>query len=66
MLTSSEAAIRLNVHINTLRRWSNLGLLPVCRIGSRGDHRFKREDIDNLILTGAPNKIQIDNTEYKI
>ena len=49
MLTSSEAASILNIHVNTLRRWGDLGVLPVYRIGSRGDRRFKRSDIHHLI-----------------
>lgn len=56
MLTSSEAALLLSIHVNTLRRWSNLGFLPVYRIGSRRDRRFKREDINNLVRTGVSNK----------
>ncbi|UCG54554.1 MAG: MEDS domain-containing protein, partial [Dehalococcoidia bacterium] len=50
MLTSTEAATRLRVHVNTLRRWSNEDLLPVYRIGSRGDRRFKTEDIEKFVL----------------
>lgn len=45
MLTTSEVARVLNVHINTVRRWSNQGLLKAYRIGSRGDRRFKKEDV---------------------
>jgi excisionase family DNA binding protein len=45
MLTTSEVARLLNVHINTVRRWSNQGVLKTYRIGSRGDRRFHREDI---------------------
>jgi excisionase family DNA binding protein len=48
MLTTSEVAHLLNVHINTVRRWSNLGILKAYRLGSRGDRRFKREDITNF------------------
>jgi len=62
MLTSSEAASLLDIHVNTLRRWSNLGILPAYRIGSRGDRRFKRKDID-LFLAGISNNTQIDNAE---
>jgi len=36
MLTTSEVARLLNVHINTVRRWSNQGILKTYRIGSRG------------------------------
>ena len=49
MLTTREVARLLNVHINTVRRWSNQGVLKSYRINSRGDRRFKREDVDALI-----------------
>jgi excisionase family DNA binding protein len=45
MLTASDVARLLNVHLNTVRRWSNQGILKAYRIGSRGDRRFRREDI---------------------
>ena len=48
MLTTSEVARILSVHINTVRRWSNQGILRSYRIGSRGDRRFKKEDVDNF------------------
>ena len=50
MMTSGEAAQLLNVHANTLRRWSDHGILDAQRIGSRGDRRFIREDIVKLKL----------------
>ena len=50
MLTTSEVARLLNVHINTIRRWSNQGVLKTYRIGSRGDRRFEREDVANFLL----------------
>jgi excisionase family DNA binding protein len=49
MLTTSEVAKILNVHINTVRRWSNQGSLPSFRIGSRGDRRFRRDDVEALL-----------------
>ena len=49
MLTTSEVARLLNVHINTVRRWSNQGVLRTYRIGARGDRRFHREDITNFL-----------------
>ena len=48
MLTTSEVARILNVHINTVRRWSNQGTLKSYRIGSRGDRRFRKDDVDAL------------------
>ena len=46
MLTINDVARLLNVHINTVRRWSNKGMLKAYHIGSRGDRRFRREDVD--------------------
>ena len=45
MLTANEVAHLLNVHINTVRRWSNQGALKTYRIGGRGDRRFERDDV---------------------
>ena len=50
MLTTSDVARLLNVHINTIRRWSNEGTLKAYRIGSRGDRRFERGDIDSFLF----------------
>ena len=49
MLTTSEVAAILNVHINTIRRWSNQGTLKAYQLGPRGDRRFRREDIDEFL-----------------
>jgi len=46
MLTVRQLARLLNVHINTVRRWNDRGVLKAYRIGPRGDRRFSREDID--------------------
>ncbi len=51
MLTSSGVAKLLNLHINTVRRWSNDGILKPYRVGPRGDRRFKREDVINFLAT---------------
>ena len=45
LLTTSEAASLLHIHINTVRRWGNLGTLPSFRIGPRGDRRFRKKDL---------------------
>jgi len=49
MLTTSEVAHLLHVHPNTVRQWANKELLHAYRLGSRGDRRFKREDMDNFL-----------------
>jgi len=49
MLTVREVARLLNVHPNTLRRWSNEGRIMAYRINARGDRRFKREEIAHFL-----------------
>jgi len=49
LLTTAEAAELLNVHTNTVRRWSNKGILETYCIGPREDRRFKRRDVNKLL-----------------
>jgi excisionase family DNA binding protein len=50
MLTANEVARLLNVHVNTVRRWSNWGILRAYRIGRRGDRRFQRLDVVKMLV----------------
>ncbi len=49
MLTSRQLARLLNVHINTIRRWNNQGMINAYRIGTRGDRRFDRDEIERFL-----------------
>ncbi len=49
MLKVDDVAQLLGIHTNTVRRYSNNGLLKSYRIGPRGDRRFKQEDIDSFL-----------------
>ena len=50
LLSTGEAAELLNMHVNTIRRWSNKGILRAYRVGPRGDRRIRQRDINNLLL----------------
>jgi excisionase family DNA binding protein len=50
MLRTGEACRILCIHANTLRRWSEQGIIKAYRVGPRGDRRFRREDIAALLI----------------
>ncbi len=45
MLTVDEVAYALHVHPTTVRKWAKLGQLKAYRLGTKGNVRFKTEDI---------------------
>ena len=49
-LTTTQVAEYLNINSRTVRRWSDKGILPCWRISSRGDRRYKKEDLDLLLF----------------
>ena len=49
MLTVKDVAVILNIHVNTVRRWSDQGILKSYRITSRGDRRFRQQDIAGFL-----------------
>ena len=49
MLTVRDVANLFGVHTNTVRHWSDTGVLKAYRLGPRGDRRFRREDIDSFL-----------------
>jgi len=51
LLTARQVARLLNVHVNTVRRWNDRGILKAYRIGPRGDRRFNKTDVD-MFLNG--------------
>jgi excisionase family DNA binding protein len=50
LLTARQVARLLNVHVNTVRRWNDRGILKAYRIGPRGDRRFSKVDIDMFLV----------------
>jgi excisionase family DNA binding protein len=56
MLTTGDVARFLNVHINTVRRLSNRGVIKTYRISSRGDRRFRPEDVIGFLSEQSDEK----------
>jgi len=55
LLPISDASRLLCVHVNTLRRWSDQGIIRAYHIGPRGDRRFWSYDVLNLKAHLQPN-----------
>ena len=56
MLTVKDVARLLHIHSNTVRRWSDRGIIRAYRITHRGDRRFRREDIARFLVELNINK----------
>ena len=50
MLSIKDVATLLHVHVNTVRRWSDKGIIKSFQINERGDRRFRKGDVA-LFLT---------------
>jgi DNA-binding transcriptional MerR regulator len=49
VLTIKDVSGMLGIHQNTVRRWSDTGLLRCFRVSQRGDRRYKYEDITSFL-----------------
>ncbi len=49
MLTASEVADMLHLHVNTVKRLGDRGELPFYRVCKRGDRRFRLEDVMSFL-----------------
>jgi excisionase family DNA binding protein len=63
MMTVKEVSRLIHVHPNTLRRWSNRGVIQSYRINERGDRRFKQDDIAHLLSQLETNGYDLHKVE---
>lgn len=56
LLNVREVAELLHVHPNTVRQWSDGGLIRSYRIGPRGDRRFSLAEVTGSVATGLPSQ----------
>jgi excisionase family DNA binding protein len=57
MYTTTEMARFLGVHPNTVRNWSDQGLLRAVRLGPRRDRRFTRQELNRFIKTNGDHEV---------
>ena len=63
MLTNRQVAEYLQVSICSVRRWSDKGLLKFYRVGSRGDRRYRYEDVIRF-MEGSNNFAKTQTQEH--
>lgn len=51
LLKIREAALKLGVNPETLRRWDRDGKLAAVKVSKRGDRRYRKVDIELFIKT---------------
>ena len=49
MLTATEVANLLHLHVNTVKRLGDRGELPFYRVCKRGDRRFRMNDVMHFL-----------------
>ena len=54
LLSVAQAATLLGVHPNTIRAWTDAGRLTAYRINARGDRRFRRRDVERILVEDGP------------
>ena len=54
LLSVAQAATLLGVHPNTVRSWTDGGRLTAYRINARGDRRFRRDEVERILVEDAP------------
>jgi diguanylate cyclase (GGDEF)-like protein/excisionase family DNA binding protein len=52
-MTVGETARLLGVHANTVRTWTDQGLLSCLRINQRGDRRYRRDEIERFLASAS-------------
>ena len=49
IMTCTEVAEFLRVHLSSVRRWSRSGELKAYKVGSRGDWRYREQDVRDFL-----------------
>ena len=61
-LTTKQTSKLLNVHENTVRRWSDSGIIKAYRVGPNDSRRFLKKEVRKL-LRESTISVQEDNTK---
>ena len=59
LISAKEVADLLQIHISTVRRWNNLGILESCHRGPRGERLFQKKHVIDSMLIFKPYGIPV-------
>ncbi len=65
IMTCAEVAEFLRVHLSSVRRWSRSGELKAYKVGSRGDWRYREQDVRDFLYNTAgrgPKEVRMHRT----
>ena len=62
-ITTKDVAERLNIHVETVRRWVRVGDLRAVSIGGKGGYRIKEKDLDDFLQSRVRTKKKLPSTD---
>ena len=67
MLTATEVAEMLHLHVNTVKRLGDRGELPFYRVCKRGDRRFRLDDVMKFLArTASPSSRSLPGGDDRV
>ena len=66
LLTLEDVADILDVHVNTVRGWADIGKLPFLPVGPRGDLRFWMDDVIAFVMEQTKGEPGMEQPKYEM
>jgi len=66
LLTLEDVADILDVHVNTVRGWADIGKLPSLPVGPRGDLRFWMDDVIAFVMEQTKGEPGMEQPKYEM
>ena len=66
LLTLEDVADILDVHVNTVRGWADIGKLPSLPVGPRGDLRLWMDDVIAFVMEQTKGEPGMEQPKYEM
>jgi len=64
-ITTKDVADRLNIHVETVRRWVRVGALRAVSIGGKGGYRIREKDLNDFLKSRVVTKRKLLSTHQE-